>query len=158
MLRFTSRSASKSILPSFIKSQLRAASSTPSTCSIPFLKDSRGLLLSRVSGPTDKPLSNQSLGECWDSLVNKYSNNQALIVRHEPNNQHSNNLNRKTGVAKDDACIRWSFTDMDDHIQRISKGLIDLGVQRGDVVAVLMMVSSWELYRLGGLEGWADSP
>lgn len=99
----------------------------------PTKKDSNGALLSRVSGPTDKPLCELSLGQFWEEAVAKYSDRPALISKHEPASQHG-----QTGSDSDD-CIRWSYGAMNEHVQSLVAGLLQLGVRKGDRVAVLMM-------------------
>lgn len=96
------------------------------------LSDS-GPVLSRVSGPTDKPLCELSLGQFWKETVAKYGDRQALVSKHEPATQHG-----KAG-SDSNGCIRWSYGAMDDHIQKLIAGLHELGVRKGDRVAVLMM-------------------
>ncbi|SPO41579.1 related to Long-chain-fatty-acid--CoA ligase [Pseudozyma flocculosa] len=97
-------------------------------------------LLSRVSGPTDKPLSELTLGQFWKETVASHGDRQALVSLHEPATQHAvgSLSSSKTG----DGCIRWSYADMDEHIKRLVAGLRRLGVKKGQRVAVLMMNSS----------------
>lgn len=92
-----------------------------------------GPLLSRVSGPIDKPLSELSLGQFWEETVAKYADRPALISKHEPASQHG-----RAGPNSND-CIRWSYGAMNEHIQSLVTGLHQLGVRKGDRVAVLMM-------------------
>lgn len=91
------------------------------------------LLLSRVSGPTDKPLCELSLGQFWEDIVAKYADRPALVSKHEPATQHG-----ESGAGSDD-CIRWSYGAMNEHVQSLVSGLHQLGVRKGDRVAVLMM-------------------
>lgn len=38
-----------------------------------------------------------------------------------------------------DDCVRWTFGEMHEHIAKLVSGLLDLGVRKGDRLAVLMM-------------------
>ncbi|SJX65406.1 related to Long-chain-fatty-acid--CoA ligase [Sporisorium reilianum f. sp. reilianum] len=114
--------------------QVRLASSLQSTYKLhPTSKDTSGKLLSRVSGPTDKPLCELSLGQFWQQAVAKYADRPALISKHEPASQHGRAASDSTD------CIRWSYGSMDEHVQSLVAGLHQLGVRQGDRVAVLMM-------------------
>lgn len=99
------------------------------------IKTREGLLLSRVSGPTDKPLSELSLPKFWSQLSSQYADRPALISRHEPATQHGLSTKQTLG----DDCVRWTFGEMHEHITKLVSGLLDLGVRKGDRVAVLMM-------------------
>ncbi|SNX87609.1 related to Long-chain-fatty-acid--CoA ligase [Melanopsichium pennsylvanicum] len=90
-------------------------------------------LLSRVSGPTDRPLCELSLGHFWQETVSKYRDRPALVSKHEPASQHGRNAS-----AADD-CIRWSYGEMNEHVQSLVAGLQQLGIRKGDRLAVLMM-------------------
>lgn len=81
----------------------------------------------------DKPLCELSLVQFWEEAVAKYSDRPALISKHEPASQHG-----RTGSDSDD-CIRWSYGAMNEHVQSLVAGLLQLGVKKGDRVAVLMM-------------------
>ncbi len=127
-------SAASDSVRTSVRRQLRCASSLQSAYKLhPTKKDSSGALLSRVSGPTDKPLCELSLGQFWEEAVAKYSDRPALISKHEPTSQHG-----RTGSDSDD-CIRWSYGAMNEHVQSLVAGLLQLGVRKGDRVAVLMM-------------------
>ncbi|EST08670.1 AMP-binding enzyme C-terminal domain protein [Kalmanozyma brasiliensis GHG001] len=127
-------SAASDSFRSSTRGQARLASTLQSTYKLyPTKKDSNGALLSRVSGPTDKPLCQLSLGQFWEEAVAKYADRPALISKHEPAHQHG-----RTGSDSDD-CIRWSYGAMNEHVQSLVAGLLELGVRKGDRVAVLMM-------------------
>lgn len=106
----------------------------------PTQRDAEGRLVSRVSGPRFEPLLDETLGQMWKRIVAKHADRPALIVRHEPASQHEKNQIRS--ASRDDTCLRWTYGDMEEHIQRLMHGLRAIGVQRGDRVAVLMMNSS----------------
>ncbi|UZJ56785.1 hypothetical protein CBS101457_006105 [Exobasidium rhododendri] len=124
---------------------------------LPTRRDDQGRLLSRVSGPTDVPLSTNTLGQFWTSIVKKFADRPALIVKHEPRSQlgslsdgnvyggskkdeEENKRGRDARISDD--CIRWSYAEMDVHVREILRGMRRIGVKRGDRVAVLMMNNS----------------
>lgn len=115
--------------------QVRLVSSLQSSCQQhPTKRESNdGPLLSRVSGPTDKPLCELSLSQFWEEAVSKYADLPALISKHEPASQHG-----KRGSSSDD-CVRWTYGAMNEHIKSLVAGLHQLGVRKADRVAVLMM-------------------
>jgi acyl-CoA synthetase (AMP-forming)/AMP-acid ligase II len=123
----------------------------------PTLKDSSGKLLARVSGRTDVPLSELSLSQFWDKLVQKHADRPALICRHEPPHLHQVGPSSPSPIADDSSCLRWSYADMDAHITSVARGLQNLGVGPGSVVAVLMMNNSaygalqWATAKLGAI-------
>ena len=117
------------------RGQVRLASSLHTAYQqLPTRKDPKhGQLLSRVSGPTDKPLCELSLGQFWEEAVAKYGDRPALVSKHEPASQHG-----RAGSDSTD-CIRWSYGAMNEHVQSLVAGLHQLGIRKGDRVAVLMM-------------------
>ena len=119
----------------------------------PTAKDADGNLLSRVSGPTGKPLSELSLSAFWDNLTKEHGQRSALVVKHEPQDQHATGaIDRDT-----DQCLRWTFSEMDDHINKLVQGLQQIGVKKGSIVAVLMMNNSsyaalqWATAKVGAI-------
>lgn len=106
----------------------------------PTLRDDSGQLLSRVSGPKDTTLSIETLGQFWNSLVRQHESRPALIVRHEPSDQHGKLSNFLTSTSE--SCIRWNYGEMNDHVRQLVRGMRRLGIKRGDRVAVLMMNNS----------------
>ncbi|SOV05405.1 related to Long-chain-fatty-acid--CoA ligase [Ustilago sp. UG-2017a] len=115
--------------------QVRLVSSLQSSCQQhPTKRESNdGPLLSRVSGPTDKPLCELSLSQFWEEAVSKYADLPALISKHEPASQHG-----KGGSSSGD-CVRWTYGAMNEHIKSLVAGLHQLGIRKEDRVAVLMM-------------------
>lgn len=107
----------------------------------PTLQDDSGRLVSRVSGPTDTNLRTETLGQFWNSLVRQHESRPALIVRHEPSDQHGR-LSSKSTSGMSENCIRWSYGEMDEHVRQLVRGMRRLGIKRGDRVAVLMMNNS----------------
>lgn len=123
---------------SLSSSHSAAASSAKPFEQKPTQRDAQGRLLSRVSGPTDRPLSKETLGQFWNGRVAQFGHRPALIVRHEPADQHGS----QTTASESESCIRWTFEQMDDHVRQLVRGMRGLGVKKGDRVAVLMMNNS----------------
>ncbi|PWN51158.1 acetyl-CoA synthetase-like protein [Violaceomyces palustris] len=118
--------------------------------------DPHSPLLSRVSGPTDKPLSTLTLGQFWSEIVTKFAERPALISRHEPASQHGE-ASSSSALSSGSDAVRWSFAEMNQHIRKLIKGLLGIGVRKGDRVGVVMMNSSaygalqWALAEIGAI-------
>ncbi|PWY97346.1 acetyl-CoA synthetase-like protein [Testicularia cyperi] len=146
-------------IPHFVGSRraVQAASLHTGLQQHPILRadDGKGPLLSRVSGPTDQPLTELSLSQFWAQLNSRYADRPALISRHEPASQHGTASAPNHSSSTD--CVRWTFGEMDEHIKKLVSGLVQLGVRKGDRVAVLMMNCSaygalqWALAEIGAI-------
>ncbi|KAF9330148.1 Fatty-acid-CoA ligase [Podila minutissima] len=75
--------------------------------------------LSYVRGPTDSPLCEDAIGPFWDRQVNKYGDRLGLVVKHENN-------------------LHWTFRQFGENVDRVARGLFDLGLRKGDRLAVWM--------------------
>lgn len=97
-----------------------------------------GQLLSRVAGSTASPLVvDKNLSQWWSMLVARHAHRPALISAHEPPDAHERvPANKAEG---NEECLRWTFAEFDTHVRRLASGLLKLGIQKGDRVAVLMM-------------------
>jgi acyl-CoA synthetase (AMP-forming)/AMP-acid ligase II len=73
--------------------------------------------------------------------VADHADRPALIVRHEPSNQHDLGSSLSS-TASSEECIRWTYTQMNDHIRQLVAGMKKIGIKKGDRVAVLMMNNS----------------
>ncbi|KAH7882410.1 hypothetical protein F5I97DRAFT_1939445 [Phlebopus sp. FC_14] len=97
----------------------------------------RFLSLSSVEGPTHPPLERRTLPVYFrEEIVAKYAERPALICRQERPEFHggpvsANLMNVTTHLA-------WDFQGFDRHIHAVARGLISLGVKKGDRVAVIM--------------------
>lgn len=96
----------------------------------------RSLGLSVVEGPREPPLERRTLSVYFqDEILGKHAERPALVCRQEPPRAHggppSPNLGRHTHLA-------WDFGEFDRHIRALARGLVALGVQRGDRVGVVM--------------------
>lgn len=102
-----------------------------------FSTPQRSLITSSyVEGPTDAPLNSNTLSNYFErELLPNYASRPALICKKERPGAHSgpqlNNLGRED-------CLAWSFEDFDKHIGALARGLISLGVKKGDRVGVVM--------------------
>lgn len=93
------------------------------------------LTTSYVEGSKDPPLSKLTLDQYFQSeILTKYGDRLALACLKETIRPHggpeSHNLR--------DRYLAWSFAELDRHVASLSRGLISLGVRKGDRVAVVM--------------------
>jgi AMP-binding enzyme len=96
--------------------------------------------LSQVAGPTDEPLLEGTLGGFFNKLVARQGDRPALVSRHEPLDPYGDRSPRWSGAAAD--CLRWSYSQFDEHIDQLARGLLQMGIQKGDRVGVFMLNSS----------------
>lgn len=99
------------------------------------LLGTRLLTLSSVEGSKHPPLEYRTLPNYFrEEIVGKYAEKPALICRQEPPRTHggppSGNMNRSH--------LAWDFYAFDRHILATARGLIALGVKKGDRVGVVM--------------------
>ncbi len=67
-------------------------------------------------GPTEQPLLNVTLGDCFDQSVKRWPDNLALISRHQN--------------------IRWSYRQLQQQVDRCAQALLAIGVNVGDRVGI----------------------
>ena len=89
-----------------------------------------------MEGPTEPPLLTTTFPEYFEkNILGKYASRPALISRQEKPRAHggprSYNLGRTSLLA-------WDFEELDRHVLALAAGLVDLGVNKGDRVAVVM--------------------
>ena len=94
------------------------------------------LTKSSVDGPLEPPLSFKTLPEFFNTeILAKHSGRPALICRREAPRSHggppSANLGRTTHLA-------WDYAEFDRHINALARGLLAMGVKKGDRVGVIM--------------------
>ena len=73
-------------------------------------------MTSYVSGPSDVPLLGETIGQCLDRIAARFSDHDALISCHQQ--------------------IRYSFGELHAEVERVARGLLALGVSRGDRVGI----------------------
>lgn len=93
--------------------------------------------MSSVEGPLQPPLLNDTLSEYFSKeLLEKHSTRPALISRHEAPWAHGPKLlSQNLGNRK---CLAWDFEEFDMHINALARGLLSMGVNKGDRVGVIM--------------------
>lgn len=100
------------------------------------LQTRRLLTLSSVEGPKEPPLESRTLSVYFrDEILAKHADRPALVCKQEQPRAHGGPLSPNMGVRTH---LAWDFHEFDRHIQGLARGLVSLGVQRGDRVAVLM--------------------
>lgn len=72
--------------------------------------------LSYGAGPTSQPLLNQTIGDCFDQTVEQFPDAPGLIACHQG--------------------IRWSYREYQQQVDRLARGLLQLGVDKGDRVGI----------------------
>jgi fatty-acyl-CoA synthase len=81
---------------------------------------------SYVSGPSDKPLLGLTIGEMLDMIVEKYPNENALIVHHQN--------------------VKWTYAVFSKRVMEVARSLMALGIEKGDRVGIWSLNNSeWTL-------------
>lgn len=94
------------------------------------------LTLSSVQGPKDPPLECRTLPVYFrDAVLAKHAERPALVCRQERPHAHGGPPSANMGVGR---YLAWDFDEFDRHIGALARGLVGLGVKRGDRVAVVM--------------------
>lgn len=74
------------------------------------------LTRSYVCGVSDKPLIGETLGDFFDQTVARFPDNEAFISRHQG--------------------IRWTYRELQAQVNQCARGLLALGLRRGDRVGM----------------------
>ncbi len=74
------------------------------------------LTRSYVCGVSDKPLIGETIGDFFDQTVAKFPDNDAFVARHQG--------------------IRWTYRELQAQVDQCARGLIALGLERGDRVGM----------------------
>lgn len=94
------------------------------------------LTLSAVEGPLEPPLSTLTLSEYFrKEILAKHHSRPALICTQEKIRPHGGPPSYNMNVNK---YLSWDFVELDRHVDGLARGLIGLGVRKGDRVAVVM--------------------
>ncbi|KAH9974147.1 hypothetical protein BGW80DRAFT_1458691 [Lactifluus volemus] len=115
----------------------------------------RLITLSAVEGARDPPLDNRTLPDYFSAeILSPRPERAALICSHERPRVHGGPLSRNMGV---DGHLAWDFSEFDRHISALARGLVGLGVKKGDRVGVVMGNTSayamlqWACARIGAI-------
>ena len=96
----------------------------------------RFLTLSSVQGPLHPPLVTNTLSQYFQSeILQNHSTRPALICRKELPRAHHGPLSRNLGVVSH---LAWDFEELDRHSNALARGLLGMGVRKGDRVGVVM--------------------
>lgn len=96
----------------------------------------RLLTQSSVAGPLEPPLSTKTLPKFWRTeVVEKHSTRPALIARKEHPRAHAGPASPNLGITTH---LAWDYEEFNRHIDALARGLLSMGVQKGDRVAVIM--------------------
>ncbi|PPQ68924.1 hypothetical protein CVT24_007668 [Panaeolus cyanescens] len=99
-------------------------------------KATRFLTKSSVQGPLDPPLSHKTLPHYFtDDILAKHSSRPALICRKEDPRAHGGPLSPNLGISTH---LAWDYEEFNRHIMAVARGLLGMGVQKGDRVGVIM--------------------
>lgn len=71
---------------------------------------------SYTSGTSHEPLLGQTIGDAFDNIVNKFPDNEALVVLHQN--------------------IRWTYTQLKQQVDNCAKALLSCGLKKGDRVGI----------------------
>src|SRR5262245_6489568 len=74
------------------------------------------LTRSYVHGSSAVPLIGQTIGECFDGIVARFADGDALIVRHQG--------------------VRWKYGELGERVDRFAAGLLALGLEWGDRIGI----------------------
>jgi fatty-acyl-CoA synthase len=74
------------------------------------------LEMSELCGPTSQPLTSETIGRAFDQTVDRFPDQEALVVRHQG--------------------IRWTYREYQREIERLATGLLALGIEPGDRVGI----------------------
>ena len=94
------------------------------------------LTRSEIAGPTHTPLVEKTLPAYFhDDVLRVHGSRPALIARKERPQPFGGPRGRNLGDA---AHLAWNFGEFDRHIQALARGLLSMGVKKGDRVGVIM--------------------
>jgi hypothetical protein len=80
----------------------------------------------------EHPLEERTLPTYFqDHLLPSFGDRPALVCKAEPPHHFG-------GPSQSNTHLRWTFGNLDDHVVALAKGLISLGVKKGDRIGVIM--------------------
>ncbi|MFK7732966.1 MAG: AMP-binding protein [Pseudomonadales bacterium] len=71
---------------------------------------------SYLCGSNERPLINQTIGQYFNTIASNFADEEALVVKHQD--------------------IRWSYAEYRQRIDALATGLLHLGIEKGDRVAI----------------------
>ncbi|TFK49431.1 acetyl-CoA synthetase-like protein [Heliocybe sulcata] len=96
----------------------------------------RLLANSSVKGTTDPPLVQDTLpGYFAREIVRRHRDRPALISRHESPRPFGGPTSRNLSRVD---CLAWDYDEFSRHVDTVARGLLSMGVKKGDRVAVIM--------------------
>ena len=96
----------------------------------------RLLTLSVAQGPTKPPLDLRTLPEYFYSAILEHNaERRALICRAENPWGQGGPPSRNMGITRH---LAWDFDEFERHITSLARGLVVMGVKKGDRVGVIM--------------------
>jgi acyl-CoA synthetase (AMP-forming)/AMP-acid ligase II len=82
------------------------------------------------------PLVNATLSEYFTrEVLEKHATRPALICRNESPGAHGGPLSHNLGVR---TRLAWDFEEFHRHVGALTRGLLSMGVNKGDRVGVIM--------------------
>ena len=96
------------------------------------------LALSVVEGPHEPPLATKTLPAYFaEDILPMHAGRPALICRRERPHAHGGPRAPDSNLGVD-THLAWSFGELDEHVRALARGLVALGVRKGDRVGVIM--------------------
>lgn len=96
----------------------------------------RYLSSSFVEGSSHPPLLNSTLGNYFArNVIEKYPYRPALICREELPRSNGGPRSRNLGVSSH---LAWDYSEFDANITAVTRGLLRMGVKKGDRVGVII--------------------
>ncbi|KAA1476602.1 acetyl-CoA synthetase-like protein [Dentipellis sp. KUC8613] len=124
-------------------------------------RGARQLTHSAVSGPTHPPLDSRTFAAYFDQeILAKHGARPALLCPREPPRPHGGPIGRNLSLQMQGSArehLAWDFQEFDRQIGALARGLVGLGVRKGDRVATLMGNNSayamlqWACARIGAI-------
>ena len=122
--------------PLRVRLTLRRLSTYPASTSNSHPQGHGPLTLSEVVGPAHPPLVEKTLPSYFrDDVLRVHGSRPALISRKEGPRPFGGPRGRNLGDAPH---LAWDFGEFDRHIQALARGLLSMGVKKGDRVGVIM--------------------
>ncbi|KAJ3966397.1 acetyl-CoA synthetase-like protein [Lentinula raphanica] len=115
----------------------------------------RASSLSIVQGPSHPALEHRTLPEYFvEQILHRHSTRPALICPSEKPRAHGGPASRNLGTTSH---LAWDFDEFERHIDAVSRGLVSMGVQKGDRIGVIMgnnsayAILQWAAARIGAI-------